>query len=149
MKVAAEVVHRRGTAVALVVVAGLAVAVAVVRLRSCEAPFTSPASLARAGDAVLAAWESRDGDDTTVYVRRFDDPARGLTTVRSGAPVYRGRYISETDPEIVTGPFGALIVVRPRLGDQVAIPLDLGGVPTGVPQRLTGCRDRTYTTFCA
>lgn len=148
MKLAAEVRQGRWSAAALVVLVALVGAGGVVRLHACEPPSTSPAGIARDGQAVIATWESRVGDDTTVYVRRFADLESALTTVRTGAPVYRRRYISESEPEIVVGPTGALVVLRPHPGEHVAIPLDREGAVAGAPQHLTGCRERTSSRAC-
>lgn len=110
--------------------------------RACDSPahVTSP-TLARASSGVLAAWEQIDGDGATTYVRRFPALTAGTTTVRDGTAVHRVRYgTSWYSPEVVSGPAGSLVIVSPRAGEQIAIPLDGEGAPSGPAQPLTACQ---------
>jgi hypothetical protein len=125
--------------IAVVLALGVGVAAAG-RIRSCDREPTRPAAIARDGDGVLAAWEVADDDGATLYVRRFAALASGVRTVRAGTPVLRMRGGLTAAPEIASGPDGALVIAKPLVGDEVAIPLDREGTVVGAPQSFRVCR---------
>lgn len=110
-------------------------------LARCEVPRTTTPSVVADGDGVLAAWEQPGDDGYTIYTRRLDSIRNGTTTLRGGTAIYHRKYgtTGYHVPELAVGPSGAIAVITPSSGTQIAIPLDKTGKVIGPAQPLTGC----------
>jgi hypothetical protein len=123
---------------------------AVLRVQSCEPPRTMPATIATDGKGLLVAWEQPSEDGFTIYMRHVADVPDGMTTLQGGTAIYTKKYgtTGYHAPEVATGPAGSIVIVTPRVGDQIAIPVDLDGRTAGPAQPLTGCRSDSSDRAC-
>ncbi|HUS32853.1 MAG TPA: hypothetical protein VMZ53_30335 [Kofleriaceae bacterium] len=129
---------------------GIAGALLALRTQACEPTRTMPATIATDGNALLVAWEKPTDDGFTIYMRHVPDVQDGTTTLQGGTAIYTKKYgtTGYHGPEVATGPAGSIVIITPRVGEQIAIPVDLDGRVAGPAQPLTGCRSDSSDRTC-
>ena len=130
---------------------GVAGALLALRVQSCEPPpRTMPATIATDGKGLLVVWEKPNEMGFKIYMRHLPELQDGTTTLEGGTAIYTQKYgtTGYHGPEVVTGPAGSIVIITPRVGEQIAIPVDLDGRVAGPAQPLTGCKSDSSDRAC-